>query len=289
MNQLLTKLERKLGRFAIPNLTMYILAGYAVGYVLYYMKPEFYMLLLMDARAVMHGEIWRIFTWVCTIPQDFSIFLIFFFFLSYWMGTSLERTWGVFRYNLYVFSGMLFMVAGTLGIYLITGINISISTYYIYVASFLAFATCFPDIQLYVMMLIPVKIKWLAIVDVIWLAYDFLSVGEILREPSQYGVSAVVARNYVWGIRASIVFSVLNFIIFYFATRNYKRLSPKEYKRKKKYIRQVQMANPIREHKCAICGRTPESGEDLTFRFCSKCNGNYEYCQDHIFTHEHIK
>ena len=43
------------------------------------------------------------------------------------------------------------------------------------------------------------------------------------------------------------------------------------------------------ENKCAICGKTEASHADLEFRFCSKCNGNYEYCQDHLFTHEHVK
>ena len=52
-----------------------------------------------------------------------------------------------------------------------------------------------------------------------------------------------------------------------------------------------QMGYPsnITKHKCAICGRTERDGDDLEFRFCSKCNGNYEYCNEHLFTHEHVK
>lgn len=92
-----------------------------------------------------------------------------------------------------------------------------------------------------------------------------------------------------------------NFLIFYFATRNYRRFSPYEIRRKANFRRQVNSArqhagtgnlhghNVITRHKCAVCGRTELDGDDLEFRFCSKCDGNYEYCMDHLFNHEHYK
>ena len=42
-------------------------------------------------------------------------------------------------------------------------------------------------------------------------------------------------------------------------------------------------------HTCSICGRTSITNPELMFRYCSKCSGNHEYCQDHLFTHEHVK
>ena len=81
----------------------------------------------------------------------------------------------------------------------------------------------------------------------------------------------------------------LNFLIFFFSTRNYRSVSPKEVHRKRTYHRQVQQPKGVTRHKCAICGRTELDDPNLEFRFCSKCNGNYEYCQDHLFTHEHVK
>ena len=45
----------------------------------------------------------------------------------------------------------------------------------------------------------------------------------------------------------------------------------------------------VTKHKCAVCGRTEKDDPNLEFRFCSKCNGNYEYCQDHLYTHIHKK
>lgn len=78
----------------------------------------------------------------------------------------------------------------------------------------------------------------------------------------------------------------------FLSSRNMKRFSPKEQARKAKFKQQTRphmtYANGAR-HRCAVCGRTELDDPTLEFRFCSKCNGNYEYCQDHLFTHEHVK
>ena len=44
----------------------------------------------------------------------------------------------------------------------------------------------------------------------------------------------------------------------------------------------------IAKHKCAICGRTEHDGDDIEFRYCSRCVGNYEYCLEHLYTHTHV-
>ncbi len=307
----INKLERKFGRFAVSNLILYVLIAYGIGYVIQIINPELYMLLELNPEYVCKGQVWRLFTWVFTVPQSFSLFVVFMFLFYYWIGTTLERQWGTFRYNLYMISGYLFMTVGAMLIYIITGlatdfdmaISLNMSTYYINLASFLAFAVLFPDMQVYFMMILPIKIKWLAIVDVIFLGYECITWLSWLGEKEKIlltlrlGGSAFGYTNAgatmadVYGLILSnvfaIVFSVLNFLIFFFATRNYRRVSPKEIHRKRVYKQQTMRAQGITKHKCAICGRTEEDGEDLVFRFCSKCNGNYEYCQEHLFTHEH--
>ena len=90
-------------------------------------------------------------------------------------------------------------------------------------------------------------------------------------------LGAAKQEDYI-AVCVAIVLSLLNFIIFYFGTKKYKRYSPKEIKRKKNYKKQVREASGITRHKCAICGRTENDGEGLVFRFCSRCEGNYEYC-----------
>ena len=120
---------------------------------------------------------------------------------------------------------------------------------------------------------IPIKMKWLAILDVVLLAVDAVQGGLI--------------------IRIVIIASLLNFIIFFFCNRNLRGHSPKQAARRKKFQKQIsrpqnQYAGGAK-HRCAVCGRTELDDPTLEFRYCSKCNGNYEYCQDHLFTHEHVK
>ena len=88
-----------------------------------------------------------------------------------------------------------------------------------------------------------------------------------------------------------IVASLLNFVLFFLSTRDIGRYRPKEVRRRQNFKKAVNPSKvtTITKHKCAVCGRTERDGENLEFRFCSKCNGNYEYCQDHLYTHEHVK
>lgn len=295
----LNKLDRKIGKYAIPNLINYLLIGYGIGYVLELFSPDIYAMLQLDPEAVMHGQIWRLFTWILTTPEQLGFFTIFMFLFYYWIGHTLENYWGTFRYNMYMLSGYLIMTLGAMVIYWITflvsgggfGISLSMSTYYVNMASFLAFATLFPDVQVYFMMILPIKIKWLAIVDGVYLGYTCLFyIGRYFQYAGLLtGTSKLLLANFCFSQSAAILLSVLNFLIFFFATRNMKKYSPKEMKRKHAYQKQVKHAQGIAKHKCAICGRTSESNPELAFRFCSKCAGNYEYCQDHIYTHEHIK
>lgn len=303
----LNKLERKFGKYAVPNLINYLLIGYGIGYVLELFNPNLYKLLELNPELIMQGQVWRLFTWILTTPESLGFFTIFMFLFYYWIGHTLENYWGTFRYNMYMLSGYLIMTIGSMVIYWITlavsggdfGISLSMSTYYVNMASFLAFATLFPDMQVYFMMILPIKMKWLAIVDGVYLGFQCLSYiamyfqttasTSAMASAAIRGYSKIDIANLYFSGAAAIILSVLNFLIFFFATRNMKKYSPREMKRKHTYQKQVKSTQGIAKHKCAICGRTSESNPELTFRFCSKCAGNYEYCQDHIFTHEHIK
>ena len=295
----INKLEKKFGRFAINNLIVYVLIAYGIGYILFNAAPEIYLNMLMSPRLVCKGQVWRLFTWIFTIPQKLDIFVIFMFMFYYWIGTTLERYWGTFKYNLYMFSGWFFMTAGTMLIYFISdaatgvGISLNVSTYYINLTSFLACATLFPDVQVLLFMVIPLKMKWLAIVDLVLIGYEFFdSLLVVLRysdEEIRYMTFGLYSKEMYIAICVSIVISLLNFVLFYFGTRNAKRFSPKEIKRKNEFKRQVNVNRGVSKHKCAICGRTENDGDNLVFRFCSQCDGNYEYCRDHLFTHQHVK
>lgn len=99
------KLERKYGRYGIPNLTMYMVICYVLGYLLMYINPGMLSMLSLEPAMILKGQIWRLVTWVIYPPQtgNFLLFAISIFFFYYPIGSSLERTWGTFRYNLYIF------------------------------------------------------------------------------------------------------------------------------------------------------------------------------------------
>lgn len=277
MKNWLDKMERRFGRYAIRNFTMYLLAGYAIGYLLSFTMPQLLTYFTLEPALILKGQVWRLLSWVIIPPNDNIIFVIFMMLLYYSLGNTLESYWGAFRYNVYIFSGILFTVIGAFIVNGliggITGFGSLYSTYYINMSIFLACASIMPDYQLLLYGIIPVKMKWLAILDVVLLAVDAVQGGLI--------------------IRIVIIASLLNFIIFFFCNRNLRGHSPKQAARRKKFQKQIsrpqnQYAGGAK-HRCAVCGRTELDDPTLEFRYCSKCNGNYEYCQDHLFTHEHVK
>lgn len=280
------KLERKFGRFGIPNLTIYMIVCYVIGYALMIVNPGILNWLSLEPAYILRGQVWRLVTWVLYPPSTsgvlwFAIAVLFFY---YPIGTSLERTIGTFKYTLYILSGVIFTILGAFILYFLLGGNVLVgnvfSTYYISLSTFLAYAMCYPDMQVLLMFIIPVKMKWMAIFYVVIVVYEMI----------QYIMAGA------WYFVIPIVASLLNFIIFYFGTKDFSRYNPKEVHRRNEFRRAMEPqgrmksgSGSVTKHKCAICGRTELDDPNLEFRFCSRCNGNYEYCQDHLFTHTHVK
>lgn len=272
----LNKMERKFGRYAISNLSLYLVIGYALGCFIVLVNPNILFFLTLEPYYIVRGQIWRIFTWIL-IPQSISPFVIITLMFYYSIGSILEKTWGTFYYNLYLFMGMIFTVLSAFITYAVGGIQNGLFTnYYVLMSIFLAFAMTYPNMQVSLMFILPIRVKWLGIIDAVLLVSDFIDMSKI---------------GDVAG-RIMIVASLFNFIIFFLLTsRNLKRMSPKQVKRRHDYHKEIKKARPmsVAKHKCAICGKNSEEYPDAEFRFCSKCNGNYEYCQDHLFTHTHVK
>lgn len=267
------KLEYKFGKYAIHNLMYYIIILYGMGIVLNLMNPYFYQTYLaLDARAIMHGQVWRLVTFLICPPSSGIFFNLIAMFLYYSLGTTLERTWGAFRFNVYFIMGILGHIAAAFIIYFITGASYPLSTYYLNNSLFFAFAATFPEMQFYLMGILPIKAKWLGMFYGITFAYGFIFGGMVEK--------------------IGIGLSLLNFVVFFFMTKNLKAFSPKEIKRKQAYKTGVKKAEiqkiMLSRHKCAVCGRTNDDDPDLEFRFCSKCEGGLEYCMDHLYTHKHV-
>ena len=285
------KLERRFGRFAIPNLTLYIVICYVIGYLLRTVMPSVMNYLSLDMAYIFRGQIWRLVTWVLFPPSGGNVFLfalavVFFY---YPIGTSLERTWGSFRYTLYIFSGLLFTVLAALLLYLFTG-NVVMyngfmtripgsifTTYYISLSIFLAYALSYPDMSIYLWFVIPIKMRWMAIVYGAIVIYDVVN----------------YVRSGLWFLAIPLLASLLNFVIYYLSMKDISRFRPDQVQRRREFRKamepQSRSAGQISKHKCAVCGRTELDNPNLEFRFCSRCKGNYEYCNEHLFTHEHVQ
>lgn len=280
MNGFLNKLERKFGRYAVPNLMIYLLGAYAIGFVLLYAAPDVLHLLSLEPYYILRGQVWRLVTWLIMPPDSSLLFAVIMMMLYYQLGQTLERTWGTFRFNVYIFGGVLFTVIGAFILYIVgyaiyglplQGMGGFFTTNYINMGIFLAFAVCYPEMQVLLYFIIPIRMKWMAAIYGVWVVFNLIQTS--------------------WAGRVAIIMSLLNFLLFYASTRNYRRISPKEIHRRQAFKSQVRKSRPntgVTKHKCAVCGRTELDDPSLEFRFCSKCEGNYEYCQDHLFTHQHI-
>ena len=288
-------LERQLSRFAarhprfgIPDLMRYVVIGQAIVYVLYLFTGRNHALLSFldfNLQGLLHGEVWRLVTFVFQpnsySPLSFVILLSFYYFV----GSSLEQTWGTCRFNIYYFSGMLLSVLGTAVTALLShDLSLSLrSAYYLNLTLFLAFAALYPDARINFWFILPLKAKWIAIADGVLFLYEIvlsISAGDLI------------------GIVTPIV-AILNFLFFFWSdlgemlgilkNRSRQRTSPNaiQFKRAAAAQQRKERAQGYR-HKCEVCGRTDADFPDLQFRYCSRCAGYHCYCEDHIFHHTHI-
>lgn len=281
----INKLNRKYGKYAIHNLMLYIVVLYAAGYFINMANPYFYLnYLSLDFAKIMRGEVWRLVTFIIQPPTNNLLFLVFSLYLYHMIGNALESAWGAFRFNLYFLSGIILNILGSLVYYLTTGRNVDLGIVYINQAMFFAFASLFPNVQFLLFFFLPVKVKYLSYLYGAFVVYDL--------------VTSLIGGQY--GKCIMIILALGNFLVYFFSSRNFRSMSPKEFKRRNTYKRAVRSSvggdnvvefqgkKRITRHKCAVCGRTELDDENLEFRFCSKCDGNYEYCMDHLFTHEHV-
>ncbi len=314
------KLERKYGKYAIHNLMSKIIVIYAIGAFIELMMPQVYdVYLSLDAAAILNGQVWRIVTFILQPPTTSILLLFFVLYFYYMIGTVLERIWGAFRFNVYFFSGMFLHVIAALVIYLVFGSRMHMSTYYINLALFMAFAMEQPDMEVLLFFVLPIKIKWLGILDAVIFAVTII--GGFLSPILPFSVLyrfALMGIGFSKTTAVAALISMLNFILFVLlfkrapmkntVQKNFNKAykTAKKAEKRRSYTERVYNANSEKttwetankpyhklnptatKHRCAVCGKTELDGENMTFRYCSKCEGDYEYCQDHLYTHIHV-
>jgi hypothetical protein len=259
---LLNRFERAFGRFAIPHISLYLVFGqvlfWSVAFLGYFDLERIALLPL----AVRHGEAWRLITFLLLPPNAQPVFIAFAWYMFWMMGSALEDFWGAFRYNLFLLIGW----ALTVAVALLFPANYA-TNLFLAGSVFLAFAFLNPEFEILIFFILPVKIKWLALIQ--WVLYGY----------------ALLAGT--WPVRLAVLASISNFLIF-FAGEIIQRM--KTGRRQMEYkARQTAAHADEREprHRCIICGKTDLTDPQMDFRYCSKCAGDECYCTEHIRNHEH--
>ncbi|MBO6164344.1 MAG: hypothetical protein J6N77_04755 [Lachnospiraceae bacterium] len=267
------KLERRFGRFAVRNLMTYLIIFYVFGFLINMTNPQFYYnYLCLDMSAIFHGQVWRLVTFLMSPPTTNVLWLALLSFIYYQLGRTLEQMWGTFRFNLYMLIGIFGYILAALIIYLVWGLVYPLTADNLYLTMLLAFAMTIPDMQFYLYFVIPVKAKWLGIFYGVMIVLEFVTA----NAPG----------------KVAIAMSVLNFVVFFFSNKRPIQ-GMKQAKRRRDFAQKMQAGSRVHTaggsiHRCAVCGRTERDDPNLEFRYCSKCAGSYEYCQDHLYTHVHV-
>ena len=191
MNRFLDRISYKFRRICIPNLMLYIVIATAGVFIVEMFVPTvpLSIYLFFSRDLVLAGQWWRVLTWIFIPATDRIVGIIFSLYLSYFIGSNLENAWGSFKFNLYYRVGMIATVIGGF----ITGTT---GNLYLNASLFFAFAVLYPDVELRLFLILPIKVKWLALVDLIFFIIAFIFSG--------------------WTDRAAIIASMLNFILFFY-------------------------------------------------------------------------
>lgn len=169
MNNWLYKMERRFGRYGIPNLAKYLALGQLVVWVIVmFFYGDLLGLITLSRSGLMHGQIWRLVTFVFVPPLTFNpLYLVLDLYFLYFVGTSLENSWGSFRFTLYYLIGM----AGAIVSCLLLGTYSSSTLLY---SLFFAFACLYPDVEVLLFFILPIKVKWMGIAAAALYLWDFL-------------------------------------------------------------------------------------------------------------------
>jgi hypothetical protein len=267
---LLDRLERKLGRFAVPNATLGIIFGQVAFYVAQQaelrgaiQEPVVDKLTLVAAH-VLEGQWWRVFTFVFTPPGANLLWAIVFWYFFYFVGTVMEQTWGAFRYNVYLLVGYVATVAAA---FLVPEATASVA--FLQGSVFLAFAYLYPDFVIQLMFVLPVRVKWLA-----WIAW------------AGYGLTFLSGLSGNLVAMAMVGASVANFFVFFGRDVLVRVvIGHRLMRRQASHV----IAERKPRHVCIVCGATNKTHPEKDFRYCSKCRGQRCYCDEHLRDHEHVE
>lgn len=273
----------------IPNLMLWIGIGTVALYILSMIDPSRAVLsaLAFERGHILHGQVWRLFTWVLQPSASYFFLELVMLFFYFQIGRLMEERWGVFKFNLYYLCGVLLtdIVGMAFGVTSLTGAELNLSL-------LLAFATLMPDNRILLFFIIPLRMKYLA-----WFYFALIAAEIIVCVMRYFAQPLLVLFSVLY-----LIAPVLNYFLFFGSeVKNILPAAPPRPSRThatKSTARpnanwasgyQTQSGQKPYHHKCTVCGRTDTEYPELEFRYCSRCNGFYCYCTNHINNHAHIQ
>jgi hypothetical protein len=246
-------------------------------------------LLTFYPDRIARGELWRIITWVF-IPSGGgtgftdllwgAVSLYFYYFI----GKTLEHEWGAGKFTIFYASGVVLNIVYGLIVWFVFYSQIGPAAKFLFVgfgpayinlSMFFAFAVLYPDMKIMLFFIIPVKMKWLALVDAALFLYTV--------------IAALAAGQFLLAFLP--VVAIANFLLFcgipnFRLFRARAKSNVIHFKSAAKKIQKRAAAEGYR-HKCEVCGRTDVTNPELQFRYCSRCEGFHCFCEEHIENHQH--
>lgn len=261
---MISKLEKRFGSWAIPNLALYIIAIQLVGvFLLFTNKADPNGLILYGSGVMNQGEWWRLLSFLMFPTTTSPIWLFFALYIFYMIGNALEQKWGSFRFNLFIFNGYFMTVAMA---FINPGAVIT-NTYFLGCV-FLAFATLFPNVEFRLFFILPVKVKWLGWITVVMYLLTLFS-------PSNGSVIVI-------GNKLCVVAALTNYLLFF--GKDF-LMNFKAGQRRKAFVSEQVAVGEQDRHVCKTCGKTDKTDEQMHFRYCSSCGDCF--CEEHIGNHDH--
>ncbi|HEY8901731.1 MAG TPA: hypothetical protein VIM61_15070 [Chthoniobacterales bacterium] len=249
----LDKLEKPLGSLAVPGLIRYIVALNALVFLLVTLNPPYLGLLTLDRQAILDGQVWRLLSWIF-IPNTFSfLWVLFYLMFTWWMGDLIESTWGTFRLNVYYVVGYLGCTASALIFGQSLG-NIALNSSLLFAAGTLA-----PELQIMLFGVIPLRLKWVAMISAV-----LLLVGVVTAD---------------WGARFAVLVAFSNYFLFFGPTFFRQISTNRENASRREKFESAKLPETESLHRCEVCGRTERSNPELDFRVSAD---GHEYCTAHL-------
>ena len=290
------KLSNRFHRFCynhrdkgIPNLMLYITVATAIVYLVSLMDKNYTLanLLCFHRESILRGQIWRLFTFPLVYGVGGNLLLVAVSLLCYFsLGRAIENTWGTLRFNLFYLCGILLMDVFCMifgGYADANHLNLSL---------FLAYATLYPETHFLLLFIIPVKAWIFAVIDLACVLIDVFGMAYGPFPCNLFPLVAIANYFLFFGKDVCNVFPISWQVnvkrLFKKKLAKSKGTGPIHYQSAGSYQAATAQAKAPYTHRCTVCGKTDISHPDMEFRYCSRCNGYFCYCQEHINNHQHI-